>query len=106
MTYNDIIEFIMERWEFEPNEDAREAFNTISDDWKADNRDTLANTLGDEKEAFIGRIQNLISQTDEADPELVERADAIERGIEQLSKSIGAESIITRISNFFRGLFR
>ncbi len=106
MTYGDIIEWIEENYDFEPDEDARAAFESISNDWASDNRDTLANTLGEEAEPFIGRIQNLISGTDEADPELVERVDVIERGINELSKSIGAEGLLTRIGNFFRGLFR
>ena len=106
MTYGDIIEWIEENYDFDPDEDARDAFNTISKDWQSDNRDTLANTLGEEAEPFIGRIQSLISQTDEADPELVQRVDAIERGIDDLSKTLGVESIITRIGNFFKRLFR
>ena len=134
MTYGDIIEWIEENYDFEPNEDAREAFNTISDDWKADNRDTLANTLGDEKEAFIGRIQNLISQTTKEIPELEQTVDTLERRVRELFTIHGQiirgkdsivlpkgfiaiepdiiaieepeENIITRIGNFFRGLFR
>ncbi len=114
MTYGDIIEWIEENYDFEPDEDAREAFNEISRDWASDNRDTLANTLGEEAEPFVARIQDLISQTDEAPVELVERVDVIERGIDELSRSIGAESILTQINNtiikpvvnFFRGLFR
>ena len=108
MTYNDIVEWIVENYDFEANEDARKAFNTISNDWQSDNRDTLANTLGDETESFIGTIQTLISKTDEVDPELFERADAIERGIDELSERIGAESenILTRAVNFLKGLFR
>ena len=139
MTYGDIIEWIEENYDFEPDEDARAAFNSISEDWKADNRDTLANTLGQEAEPFIRRIQDLISETDEEDKELVQRVDALERGIDSLFTEFGQiirgkdsivlpkgftltepdiitrefiesfepeESIITRISNFFRGLFR
>ena len=108
MTYGDIIEWIKENYDFEPDEDARDAFNTISKDWQADNRDTLANTLGEEAEPFIGRIQAIISETDEAPPELVERAEALERGIDELSERIGAQSenILTRVVNFFKGLFR
>ncbi len=106
MTYGDIIEWIEENYDFETNEDPRAAFEQISNDWTSDNRDTLANTLGEQAEPFIGRIQDLISQTDEAPPELVQRVDAIERGIDDLSKTLGVESIITRIGNFFKRLFR
>ncbi len=59
MTYGDIIEWIEENYDFEPNENARDAFNQISDEWASDNRDTLANTLGQEAESFITRIQNI-----------------------------------------------
>ncbi len=108
MTYGDIIEWIEENYDFESDEDPRAAFNTISEDWEADNRDTLANTLGKEAEPFIGRIQNLISQTDQASEEHIQRVDAIERGINELSERIGAQSenILTRVFNFFKGLFR
>ena len=84
MTYGDIIEWIEENYDFEPNEDARAAFNTISEDWKEDQRDTLANTLGDEAEPFIGRIQDLISQTTEEMPELEQRIETIERRLAEL----------------------
>ncbi len=106
MTYGDIIEWIEENYDFDPDEDARDAFNTISKDWQSDNRDTLANTLGEEAEPFIGRIQSLISESDEAPEELVERVDVIERGINELSETLGVQSILTRIGNFFRRLFR
>ncbi len=89
MTYGDIIEWIEENYDFERDEDAREAFNTISEDWKADNRDTLANTLGDETEPFIRRIQNLISETEPESLELEQRVDTLERGINELFTEFG-----------------
>ncbi len=110
----DIIEWIEENYDFEPNENARDAFNTISKDWESDNRDTLVNTLGEKTKPVIDGIQDIISKSDEAPKELIERVDVIERGIDELSASIGAEGILTQINNtlikpvvnFFRGLFR
>ena len=135
MTYGDIIEWIEENYDFEPNESARDAFDTISEDWKADNRDTLANTLGDESESFIGRIQNLISETTEESPELEQRVETIERRLRELFTEHGQiirgkdsivlpkgfiaiepdiiaieepvePNIITKAFNFLKGLFR
>ena len=84
MTYGDIIEWIEENYDFEPNESARDAFDTISEDWKADNRDTLANTLGDEKESFIRRIQDIIPETAEESTELEQRVETLERRVREL----------------------
>ena len=114
MTYGDIIEYIEQKWDFEPNEDPEEAFKTISDEWYDDQRDTLENTIGDGKADVLKGIRELISRS-ELEPkaeedftELEQRADAIERGIDEISERIGAtsESILTRIVNFFKGLFR
>ncbi len=68
MTYGDIIEWIEENYEFEENEDAKKAFETISNDWKEENRDTLQNTLGSEQvDPFIARIQELIPKKKESE---------------------------------------
>ena len=65
MTYSDIIEWIEDEYDFEPDEDPEKAFNTISNDWEdVPNRDTLENTLGSEgKDFIIKRIKALIPQT-------------------------------------------
>ena len=134
MTYNDIIEWILENYDFEANEDARAAFNTISKDWKDDNRDSLANTLGDEKESFIKRLQDIIPTTDQIDPQYDQRINAVERGINELFTEFGQiirgresivlpkgyiaiepdiiareeikdENILTKVFNFIKGIF-
>ena len=117
MTYGDIIEWIEENYEFEAGEDAREAFETISNDWKVENRDTLSNTLGDASEQFIKRIEALIPKTDEA---LTEFGQII-RGVESVVLPQGFTEVITEvieetgfelndtlqgIVNFFKRLFR
>ncbi len=89
MTYGDIIEWIEENYDFEPNEDARAAFNQISEDWKEDNRDTLANTLGDESEPFIERIRDLISEAPEDFTDLEQRVDTIEQGLGDIFTEFG-----------------
>ena len=114
MTYGDIIEWIEQNYNFEPDEDVTAAFNTISEDWKSDNRNTLEATLGDEKGDVLEGIRNLISRADvepedeEVSEELQQRVEDIERGIDEVSKRIGktGESILTRVVNFFKGLFR
>ena len=88
MTYGDIIEWIEENYEFEAGEDANEAFETISNDWKQENRDTLKNTLGVETENFIDRIRDLIPEVSKKEPEFV------------------LNDTLQGIVNFFKGLFR
>ena len=88
MTYGDIIEWIEENYEFEEGEDAKEAFETISNDWKEENRNTLKNTLGDASESFIERIQELIPQKEKKESEFV------------------LNDTLQGIVNFFKGLFR
>ncbi len=121
MTYNDIIEWIKENYDFETNEDPRAAFNQISEDWNDEeegNRDTLANTLGaNQIEPFIERIKKLIPQTDET---LTEFGQII-RGAESVVLPQGFTEVITEvieetgfelndtlqgIVNFFKRLFR
>ena len=118
MTYGDIIEWIEENYEFEPGEDAREAFETISNDWRVENRDTLSNTLGaDQVKPFIERIQKLIP---ERDGTLTEFGQII-RGAESVVLPQGFTQVITEaiegsefvlndtlqgIVNFFKRLFR
>ena len=118
MTYDDIIEWIEENYEFETNENAKEAFETISNDWRIENRDTLSNTLGaDQVKPFIRRIERLIPQRDET---LTEFGQII-RGAESVVLPQGFTEVITEvieetgfelndtlqgIVNFFKRLFR
>ena len=145
MTYGDIIEWIEQNYDFEPDEDVREAFNTISRDWKEDNRDTLANVLGDQKGDVIEGIRELISgselepETEEDFDELESRVERIDRELDNLFTEFGQiirgresivlpkgfkviepdsitrefiesfepeQSILTKVVNFFKGLFR
>ncbi len=95
MTYGDIIEWIEQEYDFERGEDVQEAFNTISEEWEGFNRDTLANTLGDNKGDVLEGIRQLIAGSD-AEPEtdkdvtdLEQRADTIESGIRELFTEFG-----------------
>ena len=90
MTYSDIVEWIEDEYDFEEGEDAEEAFNTISKEWKEEpNRDTLENTLGSEgKEFIIKKIQELIPKAPKKESEFV------------------LNDTLQGIVNFFKRLFR
>ena len=85
MTYDEIFEWIQSEYDFEPGESATDAFNTISDDWRRDNTDSLAELIGSERDDIIERIRGLIpggSPVPEAEEDLeplVRRVETIER---------------------------
>ena len=108
---NEIIQWVQSDVILDPAQSVDEQFADISREFEKDSRLPLADILLDQQAQFLEFLESQQGkqpepETEEELGELEQRADALERGIEELSRSIGAEGLLTRIGNFFRGLFR
>jgi len=117
----EIIEWIKREWIFNPENDVDVEFERISDQFEKDNRSALADILrGDQAEFldFLGSRLSRVRSESKADKEITaleQRASELEQSIERVQQRISegvadviAEptSIIGKVSNFIRGLFR
>ncbi len=108
---NEIIQWVQSDVILDPTQSAEQQYADISREFEKDNRSPLDDILLNDKEQFLEFLRSEQGkqpepETEEELGELEQRADALERGINELSASLGVESIITRIGNFFKRLFR
>ncbi len=108
---NEIIQWVQSDVILDSAQTVDEQYADIAEQFKEDNRSPLDDILLDDKKQFLEFLRSQqgeqpVTETEEELGALEQRADAIERGINELSASLGVESIITRIGNLFRRLFR
>ncbi len=130
MTYEHIFEWIESNYDFELDESVDDAFDTISRDFQDDIGRPLENIIGDEKAEFLERLADIIRRSDvkpKADEDIIElqeRADSLESRIDEISSNVAGRieeamsvmfeiippevrpaGILSRLRNFFRGIF-
>ena len=110
---NEIIEWVQSEIILDTTQSVNEQYADISREFEKDNRLPLDDILLDDKAKFLEFLESRkgIQPEPEAEEDLSElesRVNDIERGIDEVSKRIGktGESILTRVVNFFKGLFR
>ncbi len=117
----EIIEWVKSEWIFNPENTSHEEFERISEQFEKDNRSALADILSDDSGEFLEFLESELSrapplpETDE-EIETPERgASSLERSLEGMERTIskGVEdviaeptSIIGKITNFIKGIFR
>ena len=117
----EIIEWVKSEWIFNPENTSNEEFERISKRFKKNNRSALADILRDDSGEFLEFLESELSrapplpETDEEIERPEQRASSLERSLEGMERTIskGVEdviaeptSIIGKITNFIRGMFR
>ena len=117
----EIIEWIEREWIFNPENDVDVEFERISKDFEDNDRSALADILRDDTPEFFKFLESELSraraepQADEEIRTLERRAKSLESRIEEIQFRIeeGVDtlikqptSIIGKVTNFIRGLFR
>ena len=110
---NEIIEWVQSDVILETTQSVDEQYADISRMFEEDNRSSLDDILLNDKAKFLEFLESregiqLEPEDEEELGDLEQRAESLERGIDELSERIGAqgEGILTRVVNFFKGLFR